>query len=119
MKTIPLEKAYEMATKGPLSFTKEEIRPEEFAYRLRADEQGDKPSLLGNIYSEPNATFLAHAYNVLPEAVNAMELALSALNVAFEHEGDVFGVHHNDAVDAISLLNAALTKASQVQISVD
>jgi hypothetical protein len=47
-------------------------------------------------------------YTSPPTHTAEMRLALDALNVAFSYDGDVFGIRHNDAVDAIAALQKAL-----------
>jgi len=42
------------------------------------------------------------------EQAAALRLAKAALDVAFEYDGDVFGVHHNDATDALITINEVL-----------
>lgn len=80
--------------------------------------------------AKPNAALLAASYTLLDRAarklgVDAVELAESidlaalirtltacadALDIAFEAEGDTFGVHHNDAGDAAIEACALLSK---------
>jgi hypothetical protein len=44
---------------------------------------------------------LLQAKNRIEELMNALRQCHTALEVAFDYDADVFGIHHNDAVDAI------------------
>jgi len=54
----------------------------------------------------------AHLIDAAPDLLEALQRALVALNVAFTAEEDPFGVHHNDAVDAVSMAEVAIAKAT-------
>jgi hypothetical protein len=43
--------------------------------------------------------------------VRALEALRPVLDKVWEHDGDVFGILHNDATDADSMLDAALALA--------
>jgi hypothetical protein len=43
--------------------------------------------------------------------LEALKETLHALNVAWDYDGDVFGVSHNDAMDATSYAEAAIKEA--------
>lgn len=63
--------------------------------------------------TEEGETCRADAHNdqlftTPPDTRVAIRAALDALNVAMDYDGDVFGIHHNNAVDAISLLEQQL-----------
>jgi hypothetical protein len=57
-----------------------------------------------------NARLIAAA----PELVSALISARDALEAAFNSkaDGDVFGIRHNDAVDALAAARAAIAKAT-------
>lgn len=54
-----------------------------------------------------NAPLIAAA----PELLAALRACSKYLELAFSAEGDVFGVHHNAATDAISTAQVAINKA--------
>ena len=39
---------------------------------------------------------------VIDLAIAALEAATKFTNIGFDFDGDVFGIHHNDACDALS-----------------
>ena len=43
---------------------------------------------------------LLQAKNCIEELMSALRQCHTALEVAFDYDADVFGIHHNDAVDA-------------------
>lgn len=56
------------------------------------------------IRTKHNASLIAAA----PELLAALQAVLPVLDCAFEYEGDVFGILHNDAVDARQLIRTAI-----------
>jgi hypothetical protein len=60
-------------------------------------------------YDEKDTALLAAA----PELLAALQECKRLLAVVWEYDGDVFGVHHNSAVDAENLIDAAINKATQ------
>lgn len=46
-----------------------------------------------------------------PELLAALKLLMPAMDKVWGYEGDVFGSHHNDAVDAWSAAEAAIAEA--------
>jgi hypothetical protein len=51
----------------------------------------------------------------MPDLLKALQGTLAALNVAFSAEEDPFGVHHNDAQDAVSAAESAIRKATETK----
>ena len=46
-----------------------------------------------------------------PELLEALEACVEYLNMAFNSEGDCFGVQHNNATDALSAAEVVISKA--------
>ncbi len=42
-----------------------------------------------------------------------LQQAIDAFEIAFNYEGDVFGIHHNDVVDILGALKVELEKPKQ------
>jgi hypothetical protein len=61
-----------------------------------------------------NAAYLTHAANVLPGLVEALRECREMLAVAMNAEENPFGIHHNQATDAISLAEITLATATNV-----
>ncbi len=53
----------------------------------------------------------AHLISASHEMLAALKAVLPILDRAFQYDGDVFGIKHNDAVDADDLIRAAIAKA--------
>ena len=63
-----------------------------------------------NEEGQANARLMAAA----PELLAALRACLASLNVAFNADvGDIFGVDHNDAVDAMQMAEQAIAEATQ------
>ena len=52
------------------------------------------------------------AEQINAELLNALQAIIPILDRAFEYDGDVFGIMHNDAVDAEIQARAAIAKAT-------
>jgi hypothetical protein len=68
---------------------------------------GDTPNMVLNCDSVADTHLIAAA----PEMLAALEAVLPLLDMAFEHDGDVFRKKHNDAVDVDELIRAVIAKA--------
>lgn len=72
-------------------------------------------SALATVYSEmAHSALVDEALRLRDERKEllvALEAAAAALNVAFDAEGDTFGVHHNDANDALRVAEVLIAKA--------
>ena len=67
------------------------------------------PHYQGDLVASPED---AQAITAIPELLAAVQAVLPILELAFKYEGNVFGVSFNDAVDAESMLRAALDKVA-------
>lgn len=65
--------------------------------------------------SQSLAGLLVSKVNTHAALLAALEKCVAALNVAFNYDGDVFGVHHNDTTDAISEAESAIAAARKEQ----
>ena len=61
-----------------------------------------------------NAEANAHLIAAAPELLKALKEAAKFLEMAFNHDGDVFGIDHNDATDALSAAYVAMFKAERI-----
>ena len=129
MKTIPLDELLRQITPLPYVVDDGLIRQQDMIDVLTADipnherhwaaigiadEDGFAESVA---YCHPsNQAYLAHAANVVPELVAALNNCTRSLRVAFQAREDAFGIHHNDATDALLSAEAALAKATQVPV---
>ncbi len=125
--TIALEEAYKRATKGPLvtsKFTsmqnKERQRIDDSEGRLIAstirwgsESNGGNEMELDR--ANMDASLLAHAFNVLPELVEALNKAHNLLNYIASHP-KAWETIHGRAVDTRAETSVALAKASKVEI---
>lgn len=110
MKTISLEEALKIATKGPL-----EVLPEygnkiaDQNEELLAIVENPSTSMFNRPKWEMNAALLAHAYNLLPELVEALKRLQNhtVWRMTGEGTGDP---------DIIDLVPGLLTKANTVQL---
>lgn len=64
-----------------------------------------------------NAAYLTHAANVLPGLVEALRECHEMLCVAMGADENPFGIHHNQATDAISQAEVALSIATNVPVN--
>lgn len=53
-------------------------------------------------------TLYQEAANRIEELEKALKSCYDALNVAFDYDGDVFGIRHNDSLDAIIMAERAI-----------
>ena len=71
-------------------------------------EQGARVFIAEKVFSEHDAALIAAA----PAMYEALKACLESLRVAMRFDdGDVFGVDHNDTVDAMGLAETALAQA--------
>lgn len=68
---------------------------------------GDTP----NMIIECNSVADTHLIAAAPDMLKALEVVLPFLDMAFEFDGDVFRIKHNDAVDADELIRRVIAKA--------
>ena len=68
---------------------------------------GDTPNMVINCNRAADAHLIAAA----PEMLSALKAVLPILDRAFEYDGDVFGIKHNDAVDVDQLIRDLIAKA--------
>lgn len=95
-------------TPGQLSSSEVHIRSEIGDLIGEACRASLKPSSLPS-YEEACAN--ARLWAASPELAEALVEMKRLLNIALEFEGDVFGVHHNSVMDALSDTDAAIQKA--------
>lgn len=58
-----------------------------------------------------NAKLIVRAVNSHAEMLTLLERARITIQKAFDYDGDVFGIHHNQAMDDLGEIEAALAKA--------
>ena len=68
---------------------------------------GDTPNMVINCDSLADTHLIAAA----PEMLAALEAVLPFLDMAFEHDSDVFRKKHNDALDVDDRIRAVVAKA--------
>ena len=126
--TITLKEAYKRATKGTLvtsKFTSTQNRERQriddsegrliaSTIRWRSGSDGGNEMELDK--ANVDAALLAHAFNVLPELVEALNKAHNLLNYIASHP-KAWETIHGRAVDTRAETFAALDKASKVEIS--
>ena len=101
-KHISLDEAYKLATQGPLvSTTGDFIRPASGGLIAKAAGDTDQQT-------EVNAALLAHAFNVLPEVVEALRDA----HLQFEHNGQ----ESDSDKEVLNKIEAVLAKATTVEV---
>lgn len=75
------------------------------------DEHGARHGDTPNMVIDCNSVADTHLIAAAPEMLSALKAALPILDRAFEYNGDVFGIKHNDAVDLDDLIREIITKA--------
>jgi hypothetical protein len=53
-------------------------------------------------------TLYQEAVSRIEELEKALKACHDALDLAFDYDGDVFGIHHNDSLDAVIMAERAL-----------
>ena len=56
---------------------------------------------------QANAALISAA----PDLLQALEGALKLINKAWEYDGDIFGIMHNEATDITSMIEEAIARA--------
>lgn len=67
-------------------------------------------STMAAFSQEANARLISAA----PDLLKALKETAKFLEMAFNHDGDVFGIDHNDATDALSAAYVAMFKAERI-----
>lgn len=75
------------------------------------DEHGARHGDTPNMVIDCNSVADTHLIAAAPDMLAALKAAIPILDRAFEYDGNVFGIKHNDAVDADELIRAAIAKA--------
>ena len=75
------------------------------------DDDGSRHGETPNMVIECQRAADTHLIAAAPEMLSALKAVLPILDRAFEYDGNVFGIKHNDAVDADELIRAAISKA--------
>lgn len=103
------EKGMSKITPGPWYVipSTRQVADKEVWFDVDGSRHGETP----NMVIDCNSVEDAHLISAAHEMLSALKAVLPILDRAFEYDGDVFGIKHNDAVDTDELIRAAIAKA--------